>query len=98
MTSAPCSATSRTPKGPAMPHDRSRMRTPASAPGMASNLARNGDAEAGPEPFTGRTDRGTPAAERVDLSGHGLDCDVLAIGRHEQLRERVVRVETQGEL
>src|SRR4051812_19262330 len=97
MTSAPCSASSNTPRGPAIPHERSRIRTPASAPGMAPNLARNGDAEAGPEPVTRLADRRAGASERVDFGRHRFDGDVLAIGRHEELGERVVRIEPQRE-
>src|SRR6266540_1128764 len=44
MTSAPCSARSSTPSGPAMPHERSRMRMPSSAPAMGRSASRTADA------------------------------------------------------
>src|SRR5829696_3404153 len=43
MTSAPCSARSSTPSGPAMPHDRSRTRMPSSAPAIGWSASRTAD-------------------------------------------------------
>ena len=96
MTSAPCSASSSTPSGPAIPHERSRMRTPSSAPGMTVMGAPDVRASARPGRYLtfasacgdGQVERGEEAVAGFD-DRRGAAAERVDLRRHRFDRHEV---------